>query len=303
MFHAIRRCLGCVLLAASATALAQSFGITGTVPVHPVAGEPLVLHMTIPTSGSGYQVFRHRASVTGNVIEVDGCYGGTAFSVPGSYTAAVPLPALPAGAYSVAYYRRYSNEERCDATPPVYLATFTFMLPASSDTYPPAPGPVARVTQYLNGDTGFYFMTADEREQVALESGAFSGWRPDKIAPSAPHVFGFFRGAAPDRSPVCRFISAAFAPKSSHFYTADRAECDAVRRNPLWTYEGDVGYVVPADATGACPAGVVPLYRMYNKGADGAPTHIYTTWQSWYQGLSSGGGWAGEGVLGCVPPL
>ena len=293
-----------LLVAIPATGFCYPFGITSTAPPYPVAGEPFALHLTIPTPNSGYNVFRHRASVVGNVIAVDGCIGGGAFAVAGSYTAAVGLPALPAGTYSVQYYQRYAGDDSlCDRMSSRYFDTYSFSLPDRSASYPPAPAPVVRVAQYWNTNTGFYFITGSEQEQVAIESGAFAGWQPVNIAPDAPYTFGFFRDSAVGHAPVCRFFSAAFAPKSSHFFSANPAECEAVKRNPLWIYEGDVGYVAVVDTSGACPSGLVPLYRVYNNGAGGAPTHIYTTWEGWYTGLSNGGGWIAEGILGCVTPL
>src|SRR5438067_1632295 len=115
-----------VWLAAPATGFGYSFGITSTVPAYPVAEEPLVVHLTIPTSSSGLSVFRHSATVVGNVIHVDGCYGGMGFAVPGAYTAAVALPALQAGTYSLEYYSRSSiTDAFCPFTTPAYLATFS----------------------------------------------------------------------------------------------------------------------------------------------------------------------------------
>jgi hypothetical protein len=304
MRRLVERCLlVCFLGSTPVVTVAQSIGITGTVPASPVAGEPLVLHLTIPTPSSGNTVLRHVASVLGNVIHVDGCYGGSGFAVAGTYTAAVGLPAMQAGTYSVEYYQRYaSSDAQCDLASSNYIATFAFNLPARTASYPPPAGPVARVAQYFNVNTGFYFITASEQEQVAIESGHFVGWQPVNIAPSSPNTYGFFDDTSPGRAAVCRFFSAAFAPKSSHFFSANPAECEAVKNNPLWTFEGDVGYVAVANATGSCPSGSVPLYRMYNNGVGGAPTHIYTTSESWYVGLSGGGGWAAEGILGCVVP-
>ena len=68
----------------------------------------------------------------------------------------------------------------------------------------------------------------------------------------------------------------AFAPRSSHFYTAIPDECAEVKRNPDWQYEKIAGFVALADLSGACSVGV-KLYRVYNNGMSGAPNHRYTT--------------------------
>lgn len=284
----------------SAAASANLYGITSTVPEHPVAGEPLVMHLTIPTSNSGGSAGPHTAKIYGNKIRVDGCYYGGGFAVPGYITAVVPIPPVPAGDYSVEYYGR----SVCGLAPPyTALATFALTVPARTSTYPPPPGPIARVARYFNVDTGFYFMTSSDPEQIAIESGTFAGWQPVNVDPMEPNNFGFFRDAGAGRANVCRFFSEAFAPKGSHFFSAEPAECESVKRNPLWIFEGYVGYVALGDAGGNCSGGLIPLYRMYNNGVGGAPTHIFTVLKEWYQALTQVGGWRAEGVLGCVPPL
>jgi Repeat of unknown function (DUF5648) len=102
---------------------------------------------------------------------------------------------------------------------------------------------------------------------------------------------------------VCRFFTAVFAPRSTHFYTG--TECATLRQNPIWTYEGEVfAFVVPTLA-GACPAGTVALYRLYNDARNNAPNHRYTTSlairdqmiaQAWVPE-----GWGPLGVIACVP--
>ena len=47
--------------------------------------------------------------------------------------------------------------------------------------------------------------------------------------------------------------------------------------NPAWTFEGDVFFTALPDADGGCPAGNVPVYRLYNNGQGGAPNHRFTT--------------------------
>src|SRR5207244_2994874 len=98
--------------------------------------------------------------------------------------------------------------------------------------------------------------------------------------------------------PVCRFFSTAFAPKSSHFYTADPAECAQVKTMSAWQYEGDV-FVVARPASGECPAATAPLYRLYNDGQGGAPNHRYTTCPV-VRDRMLGKGWIYEGVAMCV---
>ena len=72
-------------------------------------------------------------------------------------------------------------------------------------------------------------------------------------------------------------------------------------------YEADeIYYIGIADyATGACPAGTVPLYRMYNNMLGGAPNHRFTGSIADRDAMVAQG-WIAEGsgpdvVYGCTP--
>ena len=76
-----------------------------------------------------------------------------------------------------------------------------------------------------------------------------------------------------------------------------------------WQLEADeIYYIGLADyATGACPAGTVPLYRMYNNMLGGAPNHRFTGSLAARNAMVAQG-WVAEGsgpnvVYGCTPPL
>jgi hypothetical protein len=104
---------------------------------------------------------------------------------------------------------------------------------------------------------------------------------------------------------VCRFFSARFAPKSSHFYTASAQECAGVKRSADWQFEGEVFHVALPDATGACAAGTQAIYRLYNEGLSGAPNHRFTT-DAALRTTMIGESWtpegAGLGVTMCGAP-
>jgi hypothetical protein len=72
----------------------------------------------------------------------------------------------------------------------------------------------------------------------------------------------------------------------------------------VWQYEGDVFYTFLPDASGACPDGNVPVYRLYNDGQGGAPNHRFTT-SAAIQAQMTAEGWipegAGTGVGWCSP--
>jgi Repeat of unknown function (DUF5648) len=104
---------------------------------------------------------------------------------------------------------------------------------------------------------------------------------------------------------VCRFFSATFAPKSSHFYTNDPAECAALQSAGVWTLENANAFYMMRSPAGTCASGTIPLYRLYNNGQGGAPNHRYTT-DPVIRSSMIAAGWTPEGngsdgVFACVP--
>jgi hypothetical protein len=145
----------------------------------------------------------------------------------------------------------------------------------SSELDPPASQPSTAVAaiEYYYEAWNMFFVTAIADEIAKLGAGAYVGWQP-----SGSQFNVYAAGKAPaSASPVYRFFSTAFAPKSSHFYTADQAEYQALLANPDWQLEGRVFDAVLPDADGTCPAGSLPIYRLYNNGMCGAPNHRFTT--------------------------
>ena len=136
-------------------------------------------------------------------------------------------------------------------------------------------------------------------EIANLDSGRTAGWQ------RTGESFNVYATAAPNRVPVCRFFSEAFAPKSSHFYAPRGLGCEAVLTNPAWQYEGEVFFTpLPAAADGACPEGAAPVYRLYNNGMGGAPNHRFTTSDETFAAMKRDG-WIpeglGQGVGMCSP--
>jgi len=140
---------------------------------------------------------------------------------------------------------------------------------------PPPPPGQASAEEFFNPTFSHYFITANPVEIANLKSGIPPGWVP------TGQQFNVFVSSGAGLAAVCRFFSgASFAPKSSHFYTADAAECTALQApGSKWTYEGVVFYAALPDGNGGCPAGQIPVYRLYNNGMGGAPNHRFTTSQ------------------------
>jgi hypothetical protein len=164
----------------------------------------------------------------------------------------------------------------------------------------PPPG-IAPAVEYNYADWNFYFITAIPNEITALDGGAFGGvWK------RTGQQFNVYATAnAPAGAPtVWRFFSTTFAPKSSHFYTGIMAEYNSLLANPNWELEGPVFNTPLPAADGTCPAGSIPIYRLYNNNMGGAPNHRFTTDLSVRAQMISAG-WAPEGfgigVTFCSP--
>lgn len=162
--------------------------------------------------------------------------------------------------------------------------------------------PIAAV-EYYDSAWNFYFVTADAVEIAVLDGGAFgSAWQ------RTGQQFNVFPlvGAPASTSTVWRFFSTSFAPKSSHFHTANVAEYNAlVAENGVgWQLEGPVFNALVPASDGACPGGSNPVYRLYNNGMGGAPNHRFTT-DGNVRSQMLATGWIAEGygigVIFCSP--
>jgi serine protease len=162
----------------------------------------------------------------------------------------------------------------------------------------PTVSTIAKVIEYRHAEFDHYFITALPAEIQKLDDGTFAGWARTGLA------FNVFVTGTPGTAEVCRFFSTSFAPKSSHFYTPSASECDAVKKNPDWSFEATVFNVAQPAGDGACPSGTQQLFRVYNDGQGGAPNHRYTTDHDTFVVMQQLG-WKpegyGEGVIACVP--
>ncbi len=183
--------------------------------------------------------------------------------------------------------------------PQYFVVTAHAVAPSAAAPPPGADAPTLAVVEYTHAAWDHYFVTALPTEIARLDDGTFAGWKRTGLA------FKAYPNGLPGTASMCRFFSRSFAPRSSHFYTPDAAECVKVRDNPDWAFEGDVfGVVLPA-ASGLCPSGLLPLYRLYNDGRGGAPNHRYTLDLA-VRSIMVAFGWIPEGsgplgVIACTP--
>jgi hypothetical protein len=161
----------------------------------------------------------------------------------------------------------------------------------------------AAVIEFYNPDLNNYFITAEPAEQTMVDTGAVGRWQ---------RTGGAFATGGPNQ--VCRFYgnsninpaTGTFYGPNSHFYTADPAECAGLKAlyTPTaksWKFESNDFLTTPA-VNGACPAGLVRVYRAYNNGfARGIDSNhrITSNYAAYLQTVAAGS--IGEGVVMCAP--
>ena len=169
-----------------------------------------------------------------------------------------------------------------------------------------APPPVSAVTavEYHHSAFDHYFITPVPGEIALLDAHAppFEDWSRTGFTFNV-----YVNATAPAGSvAICRFFNNHFGAKSSHFYGPRGASCDLTIANfPDWDLEDDKLFnTMLSDITGACPAGTVPVYRLFNNGMGAAPNHRFVTSLAERQKMVNQG-WIAEGngigVETCVP--
>jgi uncharacterized delta-60 repeat protein len=161
--------------------------------------------------------------------------------------------------------------------------------------------PSQSAVEFYNVILNHYFITAEPAEAAAIDAGAAGpGWQRTG---RGFRVWLAATGVQPGALPVCRFYGTPGIGPNSHFYTIDPLECDAVRSDPGWRFEGIAFFAFPPSSSGpyVCPIGTLQVLRAYNnRFAQNDSNHRYTTSQAIY--LSMGAqGWKLEGVVFCSP--
>lgn len=170
--------------------------------------------------------------------------------------------------------------------------------------------------EYYHEGLNHYFMTANPDEAKALDAVTTSPrWaRTGK-------TWAVWKSVASSLTPVCRFFGTDKYEQNlkrigpnSHFYTADSAECNAVKTAwpklandgkdyPTWTFEENSYYAVVT--AGACPSYTTPIYRLYNNGQGGEANHRFYTDMAVKTEMRAKG-WVAEPANGnpvmCGPP-
>ena len=103
-------------------------------------------------------------------------------------------------------------------------------------------------------------------------------------------------------APVCRFYGRPAGGPNSHFFTAEAGECEQVKRNGGWFYEGIGFYIRKVMDVDTCPDGWLSVNRAYNNGfARNDSNHRFSTSESTMREMARKG-WAVEGTAMCARP-
>ena len=157
--------------------------------------------------------------------------------------------------------------------------------------------------EFYNPVLNHYFITVDAAEIAAVRRGDYgAAWVATGLgftAQTSPPPPGFFDDNPPRAA--CRF-RLGFRDPTYSFYTTDPAECDLVKRNPAWRFQGTRTFFALPAVAGSCANGYIGVHRAYNNGhLRNDANHRYTTSDSTMRNTMSAG-WKFEGTMFCVVP-
>jgi hypothetical protein len=268
-----------VSVTSTGTGSPQAIAVTGTGSTTPVPGTlslpaPFAFADQLVASASAPHAFT-LTNIGGAVVTISGVASSNAseFAV-GASTCTGAVAAGASCSFSVTFTPSTAGTRSSSITVTSSSAGSPQALAVSGNgttSTPPPGGTKIVLTEYYHQAFDHYFVTGNPLEVTKLDAGVFTGWTSTGLS------FNAYATGTPGTETTCRFFSAAFAPKSSHFYTPLAAECALVKNNPMWTFEGEVFNMGTPAADGTCGAGLVPVYRLYNNGKGAAPNHRYTT--------------------------
>jgi len=157
----------------------------------------------------------------------------------------------------------------------------------------------AMAIEFYNQSLDHYFVSHIAKEISDLDTGVHVGWT------RTGQSFRVFTAAQATTSPVCRF----YIPPDkgdSHFYGRGVQECtETAQKNPTFINEDPQFFFVILPNAGVCPAGTIPVYRVFDNRVDA--NHRYMIDRNIRDLMVSQQHWIAEGdgpdlVVMCVPP-
>lgn len=159
----------------------------------------------------------------------------------------------------------------------------------------------APVREFYHPQLDHYFIAAGQGEIDGILAGAAgAGWEltGESFKAWLDMPSDTFVAAAP----VCRFYGVPAGGPNSHFFTAEAGECDLVRRNGGWFYEGIGFYIRRVMEVDTCPDGWLSVNRAYNNGFPrNDSNHRFSTSESTMREMARKG-WTVEGTAMCARP-
>lgn len=184
------------------------------------------------------------------------------------------------------------------------LVTSALVVAILSFSSPQSLAGEIRIVEFYNTTLNHYFITAENPEAAAIDAGsAGPGWLRTGAS------FRAYDATVPGANPVCRFYGNPALDANghrrgpnSHFYTVDPQECDAVKLDSGWVYEGIVFYAVPP-VNNQCPSTYTTVKRLYNnRYAQNDSNHRYTVADRDFNAMAAAG-WSAEGAVFCSQPV
>jgi len=233
-----------------------------------------------------------------------GCTAGTIVR-PGE-TCTLQLAAAPTRGGPIASSIKLFTNDGTYELPLTVLGQGTTTPPATPPATPPsaplpAPAPAlptVDVVEFYNASLDHYFITWIASEIANLDAGV----TPTRWVRTG-YSFKAYATPQSGTSQICRFYIPP-VDGSSHFFGRNPAECDATKReHPEFVLE-DASYMqLYVPVAGACPAGSVAIYRLFNNRPDA--NHRYIT-DSFARDQMAARGWIAEGdgpdrVVMCAP--
>ncbi len=248
--------------------------------------------VTFTNSGNAPLSIATSTMSSAQFAHVAGCMPGTVVPPGASCTAQVQVTPTGNGAQS-GELSLYTNDGYYQ------LALTANGVTASTPAATPA-GASVPVVEYYNATLDHYFITHLAAEQANLDAGNTpSRWTRTGL------TFRTYAAAQEGTSQVCRFYIPP-ADGNSHFFGRNPGECAASQAaHPDFVLEDPAYMFTYLPTAGTCPAGTVPLYRVYNNRVDA--NHRYTTDRAVRDQMVARG-WIAEGdgpdaAAMCVPAV
>jgi hypothetical protein len=154
--------------------------------------------------------------------------------------------------------------------------------------------------EFFNQGLDHYFISALAPDIDALDTGRLVGWQRTGLS---FNVFPSQAAGGAGVTAVCRII---IPPPfgDSHFFGRSAQECnETLFKFPFMSQETPDAFYITLPAAGVCPAGTIPVYRVFSNRGDA--NHRYTTDRAVRDQMAAMG-WAIEGdgadfVVMCAP--